>query len=185
VSDAPEAGSGRPVHELAESGMSAGELLAHAYAMEAEAAERYSELADQMAMHNNHEVAEVFAKLATIEQKHAEQLAERAGELGAARRAPWDYRWLDPESPEAVPLAEVHYLMTAHHALRLALHNELRAEAFYHVMVERADSDEVRALAEEFVAEEQEHVALVRHWLNKFPEPPAGWDEDQDPPVGK
>lgn len=31
-------------------------------------------------------------------------------------------------------------------------------------------------LAEEFVAEEREHVALVRHWLNKYPEPTVGWD---------
>jgi len=185
VSDAPEAGSGRPVDELAEPGMSTGELLVHAYAMEAEAAERYGELAEQMAMHNNHEVAQVFAKLAAIEQKHAEQLAGRAGERGGARRSPWDYRWLDPESPEAVPVAEMHYLMTAHHALKLALHNELRAEAFYRVMAERADSGEVRLLAEEFVAEEQEHVALMRHWLSKYPEPAAGWDEDPDPPLGK
>lgn len=161
--------------------MSAGELLAHAYAMEAEAAERYAELSHQMAMHNNHEVAEVFTKLAAIEQKHAEQLAGRAGE----QRSPWDYRWLDPESPEAVPVADVHYLMTAHHALKLALHNELRAEAFYRLMAERAGSDEVRELAQQFVAEEQEHVALVRHWLNQYPEPPAGWDEDPDPAVGK
>ncbi len=185
MSGGDEALPERPIDELAEPEMSALELLAHAYAMEAEAAERYGELADQMAMHNNHEVAELFRKLEAIEHKHAEQLARRAGKRGAARFSPWDYRWLDPESPEALPVSEVHYLMTAHHALKLALHNELRAETFYRVMAERAGSDEVRTLAQEFVAEEREHVALVRHWLNKYPEPSAGWDEDPDPPVGK
>lgn len=185
MSGGDEALPARPIDERAEPEMSAGELLAHAYAMEAEAAERFGELADQMALHHNLEVARLFRQLEAIEHQHAEKLARRAGQRGVPRSSPWDYRWLDPESPEAVPVSEVHYLMTAHHALKLALHNELRAETFYRVMAERAGSDEVRALALEFVAEEREHVALVRHWLNKYPEPAAGWDEDPDPPVGK
>ena len=43
------------------------ELLAYSLAIEQEAAERYAELADQMEVHNNHEVAELFHKLAVIE----------------------------------------------------------------------------------------------------------------------
>ena len=112
-------------------------------------------------------------------------MARRAGKRGVPRSSPWDYRWLEPESPEALPVSEVHDLMTAHHALKMALHNELRAETFYRAIAERAGSDEVRALAEAFLAEEREHAALVRHWLNKYPEPTAGWDEGPDPPVGK
>jgi rubrerythrin len=46
------------------------DLLAHARTMEAEAAERYDDLADQMEVHNNHEVARLFRKLAEIEAKH-------------------------------------------------------------------------------------------------------------------
>ena len=40
------------------------ELMAHAYAIEAEAEERYRELAIQMEVHNNTEVAALFRKLA-------------------------------------------------------------------------------------------------------------------------
>ena len=39
------------------------ELMAYAYALEVEASERYSEFAEAMAVHNNHEVAELFRKL--------------------------------------------------------------------------------------------------------------------------
>jgi hypothetical protein len=45
------------------------DLMAHAYAMELEASERYSEFAD--VTHNNREVSDLFAKLAKIEQLHA------------------------------------------------------------------------------------------------------------------
>ena len=39
---------------------SSAEFMAHAYAMEAEAAERYAEFADSMETHNNLEVASMF-----------------------------------------------------------------------------------------------------------------------------
>jgi rubrerythrin len=157
------------------------DLLAYAYVMEAEAADRYAELADQMAMHNNDEVAEIFGKLAKIERLHAEEIVRRTGAAGPPHRSPWEYHWLDPESPEVTPLDEVHYLMTAHHALKVALHNELRAQAFYEAVRRVTPSEEVRELATEFAGEEREHVALVEAWLEKYPEPPADWDLDTDP----
>ena len=41
------------------------EFMAHAWAMEAEAAERYEELAEQMLAHHNGEVAALFTKLSS------------------------------------------------------------------------------------------------------------------------
>ena len=52
------------------------EFLARAWAMEVEAAERYAMLADAMEEHNNPEVAELFRKLARIEQLHADGIVE-------------------------------------------------------------------------------------------------------------
>src|SRR5512134_4189528 len=52
------------------------EFLARAWAMEVEAVERYSTLADAMEEHNNPEVAELFRKLARIEQLHADGIVE-------------------------------------------------------------------------------------------------------------
>ena len=160
---------------------SVAELLAHAYTMEAEAADRYAELADQMARHNNDAAATIFTKLAAIERKHAEEIVRRAGGTAPPRRSPWEFRWLDPESPEAAPLDEVHYLMTEHHALKVALHNERRAQAFYEALARAAPAEDIRELAAEYAAEEREHVALVETWLTEYPEPPADWDLDMDP----
>ncbi len=156
------------------------DLLEMAYVMESEAVERYVELADQMEVHNNTEVAELFAKLAEIERKHVDQLA---GKLDLSKLDQFkDYRWIDPEAPETINFEDVHYLMTPHHALVLARHNEQRAEAFYRAVAERATSEDVRVLAQELADDEREHVVLIGKWLQQFPEPEEGWDEDPDPP---
>jgi len=78
---------------------SAADFMVHAYAMEAEAAERYAEFADSMEMHNNLEVAELFRKLSRIEQRHADQILEQMG----WKRSPVSsasYRWEGIEGPE-------------------------------------------------------------------------------------
>jgi rubrerythrin len=157
-------------------------LLAHAYAIELQAAERYQDLAEQMDGSGNDEVAELFAKLAAIEAKHA---AELGLEHGAASTpvAPADYLWPGLESPEAIPFGEMHYLMQPHQALTLALAAERRAHEFYEAAVVHSPNEEIRALAAEFAAEEAEHVQLVLDWLQRYPEPDPDWDEDMDPPA--
>ena len=52
------------------------ELLAHALAMETEAAERYGELADQMEIHRKTAVAAIFRRLEKAEKKHLDELTE-------------------------------------------------------------------------------------------------------------
>ncbi|MDP6841237.1 MAG: ferritin family protein [Rhodospirillales bacterium] len=168
-------------NEVARAVENEGDLMDMAYVMEAESAERYAELADQMQIHNNHDVAELFVKLAAIEGKQAEKVAGGEGVAARPGRKPWDYKWLDPVSPEVTGSDEVHYLMTPHHALKMALINEERAVDFYDAVARLTASEEVRAAASELAAEEREHVELVQKLLNDYPEPDAGWDDDPDP----
>lgn len=156
------------------------EFMAHAWAMEAEAASRYAEFADQMEVHNNTEVAELFRKLARIEEKHRDQIAARMKwtqppGVGA-------YRWEGPEGPETGSTIELHYLMQPHHALKIALHNEQRAADFFARFASARVPADVRAEAAEMAEEEREHVRLVEAWLAKVPLPDADWDQDLDPP---
>ena len=159
------------------------DLLAHALAMEIEAEDRYRELAGQMEVHNNPEVAALFQKLAEIEGRHAEQIRERTAEMNLPRISPWDFAWDTGPSPEAEAGGGAHYLMTPHHALQIALRNEEAARDFFRRLAEEARTEEVKRLAEEFAEDEAEHVDLVRQWLAKFPAPEEGWDEDPDPPL--
>jgi len=158
-------------------------LLAYSLAIEQEAAERYAELADQMQVHNNDEVAELFRKLAAIETKHIATVEA----MGEARELPhislWELQWDDSESSETLAHDEVHYLMTPYHALSLALFAERRAVEFFARVAEDAEDEKVRHMASRLRDEEQGHVALMEEWLGRYPKPEEGWDDDPDPPA--
>lgn len=159
------------------------ELLAHAFAIESEAADRYVSLADQMSVHHNSEVEALFRKLADIEGKHAKKILEQVGDSDLPGLAPWGYLWGSSDSPEAAGFEEAHYLMTPHHALTMMLGAEERALKFYDNLAQTTPDGPVKNLAQAFAEEEREHVRLVREWLAKYPAPEDGWDEDADPPA--
>ncbi len=158
------------------------ELMIHAYAMEAEAAERYAEFADAMEVHNNGEVAELFRKMARIENLHAQQIRESMGWHTVPPPADSVYRWEGLEAPETADHGDLHYLMTPHHALQIARLNEERAKRFYAKLAIEASDDEMRRAAIEMSEEEADHVRLIDEWLARTPEPEAGWSTDLDPP---
>jgi rubrerythrin len=158
------------------------ELMAYAYALEIEAAERYAEFADAMETHNNREVAELFRKLARIEHKHAEQILEEMRWTAAPKPPTTGYKWQGPEGPETADFTALHYLMQPYHALEIALINERRAFEFFSGLVRRATTEKVKRAAKEMAGEEAEHVRLIQDWMKKVPLPAPHWDTDLDPP---
>jgi len=159
------------------------EFLAHARAMEREAADQYAELAEQMEVHNNREVAELFTALSVIEGKHVDKIVKKAGSRDIPHLAPWDFKWQGDGAPESAAGMEAHYMMTPHHALTMALNAEQRAADFYHRVAEETDDPQVKTMSTEMAAEEVEHIAWLKDWLKRYPEPDAGWDDDLDPPM--
>ncbi len=157
------------------------DLLAHARDMEAEAAQRYDELADQMEVHNNHEVARLFRKLAEIEAKHIAAVEAMGDGLELPEFKPWEYAW-DNESPEAPEVDSVHYLMTPYHAIAVALQFEKKAVEFFDNVIANSVDPKLIETAEHLAEDERGHVKLLEEWLARFPEPEPGWDEDPDPP---
>ena len=164
------------------SGMTVDELLAHAFAIESEAEERYTMLAEQMEVHHNDEVAELFRKLAEIEGKHVDKVRAMPGGNAIAHVAPWDLQWQGQSSPEAPDFDAAHYLMTPHHALELAMQGECYAAEFFADVAANASDETVKKMAEELAEEEREHISLVEKWLARYPKPEPDWDEDPDPP---
>lgn len=158
-------------------------FMAHAHKLETEAAERYAVLADQMEVHNNPELTALFRKLERIEKIHAETIAERADLDALSRLSPWDLQWPGFESPEAMDIGAVDYMMSAHRALSLALDGEKAAVRFFEALAQRAETPEIRTMAESFAEEEREHVRLMAEWLAKYPEADGEPAEDPDPPV--
>lgn len=158
------------------------ELMQQALAMEREAVARYEELADIMEVHNNHEVAELFRKMAVIEGHHVSGILSEMGWAEDMVEPRQPGVWSTSDAPESVPLDEMHYLMHPWHALQLALGAEQRAQAFFEAMAQAATNDAVREAALEMRDEEAEHVALIQQWLERTPQPDADWAVDPDPP---
>jgi len=158
------------------------EFMAQAWEMEVEAAQRYSDFADAMEMHNNREVAAMFRTMASYETKHADEIMATMGWSEAPPVTARDGAWPGYEGPETTPGDEVHYLMQPWHALQLALAAEERAERFFAELARIAKDKAVRDAARELQAEEKEHVALVRAWMKKVPKPDRDWALDPDPP---
>lgn len=158
------------------------EFMAQAFAMEREAVQRYTEFADAMEQHNNRDVAALFRTMAKYEAKHAQQILAEMGWTEASAPSADPSAWPGFEAPETVPIDEVHYLMQPWHALQLALGAEQRAEAFFGALARASTDESVRRAALELQAEEQEHVRLVRAWIDKVPMPDSDWANDPDPP---
>jgi rubrerythrin len=158
------------------------DLFAVAYRIEADAAQRYTLLADQMQAHNNPELMHVFRDLARAEGLHAEEIRKLSDDPDLARRAETVRGWSEGDGPEEADLGAAHYLMTPWHALQLSLQCEKRALEFFSLVVETATDPKVKEMAAEFVEEEAEHVNLVYRLLRKYPRPPESWQNDFDAP---
>jgi rubrerythrin len=156
------------------------EFMAQAVDMELEAAQRYTEFADAMEVHNNLEVAAMFRKLAVIEGRHAEELMAQMGwsEVPVTPRT----KIAVSEGPETAPVDAVHYLMKPWHVLEIALANEERAERFFAHLADVATDGVVRRAALALQAEERDHIELVRAWMAKVDKPDESWAVDPDPP---
>jgi rubrerythrin len=152
------------------------ELYSHALAVEREAAARYAELAEFMADHDNRPVAELFARLAQIEEAHAEAIVARARGLQLSALRSYEHAWFDAGPPQALAHEFVFRLMTPHDALKVALQAEQRARAYFEDIFASAADPDVKMLAAAMVQEEQQHIEWVERALARDPDPQLDWD---------
>jgi len=161
---------------------STAEFFAQALAIETEASERYTLLADQMEVHHNLELTKIFRRMADIEAKHRKEISRRAGDA-LVEGEPASFSWLNPDGPETLDLQAVHYLMTPYRALKLARHNEERAATYFQTIAKNTTNPEIAVFAAEMAREEREHVVWVDKWLQHYPPGDRHSNDDPDPPV--
>jgi rubrerythrin len=155
------------------------EFLAHAVALENEAAERYLELADMMEAHRNDDVSSVFRDMVRFSQMHRDEIKARVGSIELPKLKSWQYRWSAP--PEMGGDEAFDYMMEPYHALRYARENEVRAMEYYRSVAAESKDAEVKRLAGDFANEEAGHVASLEEWLARTPRPSSTWAADPDP----
>ena len=155
------------------------EFLAHAVALEHEAADRYLELADMMEAHRNDAVSAVFRDMTRFSQMHHDEIKARVGAIELPQLKSWEYRWRSP--PEVGGEEGFDYMIEAYNALKYARGNESRAMQYYRSVAEESTDPEVRRLAKEFANEETGHVAALDKWIALTPRPSTTWEDDPDP----
>ena len=152
------------------------ELLAHAIAIEHEAAVRYTELGERMGEMGNDVVAELFLRLARLEKEHEQELQRRAAGLALPKIAPGEYAWFDKGAPETAAHDLVLNLLTPPAALKIALDAEVRAAAFFEAARRQAADPTLAELAAEMAAEEGVHIAWVKSAIRRTPDPVIYWN---------
>ncbi|MBE0613239.1 MAG: ferritin family protein [Burkholderiales bacterium] len=145
------------------------EFLAHAVALEQEAADRYLELADMMEAHRNDAVSAVFRDMTRFSELHRDEIQARVGKVELPKLKSWEYRWRSP--PEMGGEEGFDYMIEAYNALQYARENEIRAMQYYRSVAAESTDEEVRRLATEFANEETEHVASLDKWIELTPRP--------------
>lgn len=159
------------------------DFLAHAIALEREAAERYLELADMMEAHRNDAVSALFRDMVRYSRLHHDSIVERARGVALPTLRGTQLRWREP--PEAGGDEAFDPTLNAYDALRYARENEVRAMAYYEQAGMQSTDPEVQRLAAEFAAEETEHVQALEDWLARTPRPSSPWSHDPGRPAAE
>ena len=140
------------------------ELFALANAMEEEAANRYTELAEDMRRQNKGALAEVFAHLAAAEREHVDSITRWSQSRRGKAPDPALVRWEAPETFDAETAREIgtSRLATPYRALAMAVRNEGRAFAFWSYVAAYSKDSEIKQAAEAMAHEELGHVSTLR-----------------------
>lgn len=144
-------------------------FLAHAIALERDAARRYEELAAAMGTEGNRELQVFFIRMAHFSRLHLAAATRRGGFRELPRLAPEEFEWPEGTSPETAGWAGVDAQMGPRDALALALQGERSGHAYYSAMAATTQDAELRGLAAEFAAEEAEHVRELERLIANCP----------------
>jgi rubrerythrin len=151
--------------------------------IEEEARDRYLEFAVQLSSHDTPEVADFFARMARIEERHRTELLERrvtlfgSTPLGVERRNLFDV--------EAPVYEAARAFMGMRQALETVLAAEVKAYLFFNEALPRVKDAESKALFQELREEEVHHQALVKAELARCPEKADDSEAYADDPVAQ
>jgi rubrerythrin len=140
-------------------------FLAHTIRLEQEAARRFEQLADAMQTNGNREAGQLFKRLAHFSRLHLAEATARAGFREVPALEAMEFEWPDIESPETAAIWAADPFIGCEQALQVALEAESAGLAFYQDILDTTDDPDIKRFAQEFVAEEGQHVAELERWL--------------------
>lgn len=106
--------------------------------------------------------------MAIFSRKHLTLAIARGGFHQLPALPAGDYTWSDGVSPEQFDWIGVDSMIDVKCALSLALDGERRGHDFYAHIAGITRDPEVKVMADEFAAEEAEHVAELEKWIDRI-----------------
>lgn len=151
-----------------------------AISIEEEARARYDEFSRITGGRYAGDAADMFRQMSGYEARHGQNLETRRRELFG--NAPRSITADDLDDVEAPDRGAPRTFMSARQALEVALAAEEKARDFYAGALGQVRDAQVRALFQDLMEEESNHVNLVRSRLEKLPAGPDVEEDEADAP---
>ncbi|MFT4766975.1 MAG: rubrerythrin [Glaciecola sp.] len=158
-------------------------FLAYSTELEQESQERYLEIAESMETHGNEEVVRFFHRMADEAGSHLAEVSLLCEGVELPQIKAWEFKWPDAEPPETTSYEALHYRMSLHDAMALALANERAVEQFYRDYAHNSTAPEVISTANGFAEEEKSHAQALELILEDVPEVSELARDEDDPPM--
>lgn len=152
------------------------EFVAHALAIEFEAARTLRDLEAAFRERGEDELGSLCAKLAALEQEHYERLEARSRGLALPAVDYRLYAWLESHDAETCPRDMVFHIASPRALLEIALKAEERAVDMFQRAAAVAKDAGVRELAAQLAQDELEHVSWVHDALRRTPRDFMDWE---------
>jgi len=152
------------------------EFIAHALAVEFEAARTLRDMQAAFRERGEDELASLCGKLSVLEQEHYERLEARSRGLALPDVDYRQYGWLESHDADCCPRDMVFHIATPRALLEIALKAEQRAVDMFERAANHVRDSGVRDLASHLAQDEVEHVRWVLAALAATPRDTTDWD---------
>jgi rubrerythrin len=152
------------------------EFIAHALAVEFEAARTLRDLQGAFHDRGEDELASLCGKLAALEQEHYERLEARSRGLALPAVDFRLYAWLESHDADCCPRDMVFHIASPRALLEIALKAEQRAVDMFERAATHLKDPGVRELARQLAQDEVEHVRWVLDALARTPREFTDWE---------
>lgn len=151
-------------------------FIAHALAVEFEAARTLRDLEAAFGERGEGELASLCGKLAALEQDHYERLEARSRGRSLPEVDFRQYAWLESADADCCPRDMVFHIASPRMLLEIALKAEQRAVDMFERAARQAQDPAVRELAASLAQDEHEHVRWVIDALKRTPRDDTDWE---------
>lgn len=145
-------------------------FLAHAVRLEHESEKMYRKAVEVIDAQENPEAAAFFLEMAGYAKLHFDEVFKHAGYVELSQLPESGYQWGEDAAPESLsPFPKADEIIDLDSAMTRALEAERRSALFYESVARSSTDPAIKALADDFSAEERSHVLALERFMGLKP----------------